>query len=148
MRWFGTSVLGLGVLLGLPSTAALAHHSFAAAYDYQQPLRITGVIAEVYWVNPHVTLIVGVTGRKGQVVTWEFLADAASSLTRRGVPSSVLKVGDAIRIDGFRARDGSNKGTAGAVRLPDGRRLFLGPLEDPTPISRIVAPAAPSASRS
>jgi hypothetical protein len=125
--------IGLAVTL-VAGGAAHAHHSFSANYDFNQPVRVTGVVTEVVWTNPHISFAVDVKGRNGKVTTWTFSGDAATALTRRGVLQTTIPVGETVRVDGFRARDGSNSGAAGAVTLPNGRRVFVGPLEDPTPI--------------
>ena len=127
--------MAIALAMGLGAAGqAKAHHSFAASYDFHQPVRVTGVVTEVRWVNPHIVFVVGVKGRNGKVTTWEFSADGATQLTRRGVSETTIQVGDTLRVDGFRALDGSSRAAAGAVTLANGKRLFVGPLEDPTPI--------------
>jgi len=116
------------------SAVGAAHHSFFGAYDFNSPITVKGTVVSVDWRNPHIEFVVDVKGRGGKVVRWTFAGAAATGLERRGVPATSLKVGDEIKVDGFRALDGSNRGSAGAVTLPSGKRLFVGPLEDPTPI--------------
>ena len=127
------AAIGLAVLFGAASSVR-AHHSFAGNYDFNQPVRVTGVVTAVQWANPHIRFVVEVKGRNGKVTTWTFSGDGATGLARRGVSKTTIPVGDTVRVDGFRAWDGSNHAAAGAVTLASGRRVFVGPLEDPTPL--------------
>ncbi|MBM3819611.1 MAG: hypothetical protein FJW14_11460 [Acidimicrobiia bacterium] len=126
----------LGILLALivGASAVDAHHSFFAEYDRNQPLTIEGVVSRVEWTNPHVRFFPDVTGRNGRVTIWELSGAAAAMLSRQGVTEATIKVGDAIRVDGFRALDGSPRAAAGAVTLPNRKRIFTGSLQELTPI--------------
>jgi hypothetical protein len=110
-----------------------AHHSFFSVYDRLQPLSLTGTVTKVEWTNPHIHFSLEVKRSNGNV-TWVFSGAAASTLARQGLSEMTLKVGDVIKVDGFRAFDGSFTGAAGAVTLPNRKRIFVGPLEEPTPI--------------
>ena len=62
----------IALMLGLlASTAAslLAHHSFSAEYDANQPVKITGVVTRVDWQNPHIWFFVDVKDDQGKVAT-------------------------------------------------------------------------------
>jgi hypothetical protein len=120
------------LLVLVPSLSA--HHSFFGEFDIHQPLTVTGTIMKVEWTNPHIHFVLEVKGRNGRVTNWVFSGDAASGLARRGVNDTTIRVGDVVRVDGFRALDGSFSAAAGAVRLPNGKRVFVGPLQEPTPI--------------
>lgn len=130
----GAALLVAGVVACAAAGVARAHHSFSANYDYRQPVRVTGVVTALEWTNPHIRFVVEVTGRNARVTAWEFSGDAGAALARRGVPSTTIQVGDMVRVDGFRAHDGSNRAAAGAVTFTTGRRVLVGPLEDPTPL--------------
>jgi Family of unknown function (DUF6152) len=127
-------MLGVCVMVVLPVVAVEGHHSFFGEFDINQPLRVTGTVTKIEWTNPHMHFVLEVKGRNGGVTNWIFSGDAASALTRRGVTDATLKVGDVVRVDGYRALDGSTSAAAGAVRLPNGKRIFVGPLQEPTPI--------------
>lgn len=127
-------VLRVCLLVVLGAGAVDGHHSFFGEFDIHQPLTITGTITRVEWTNPHIHLVVDAMGRGGKVTTWTFSGDAASALARRGVTETTFKAGDMIKVDGYRALDGSFSAAAGAVRLPSGKRVFVGPLQEPTPI--------------
>ena len=47
------AVLVLAVALATP-LAALAHHSFAAEYDSEKPVTISGTVSKIQWMNPHI----------------------------------------------------------------------------------------------
>jgi hypothetical protein len=126
--------LGVLMLVILTTGSPRAHHSFFGEFDRNQPLRVTGTVTRVEWTNPHIRFLLDVKARNGKVTTWTFSGDSASRLMRSGVTDTTIKVGDVIRVDGFRAFDGSFNAAAGAVTLPGGKRVFVGPLEEPTPV--------------
>ena len=111
-----------------------AHHSFFAVYDRMQPFTVTGTVTKVEWTNPHIHFSLEVMRGNGSVTTWIFSGAAAATLTRQGMSEMTIKVGDVIKVDGFRALDGSFTAAAGAVTLPNRKRIFVGPLEELTPI--------------
>src|SRR5262249_35042200 len=120
--------LGAGVCCGLLVAAmpARAHHSFAAEYDGDKPITLTGTITKMLWSNPHAWLYLDVKGSDGKMLNWAFETGGANALYRRGWKQTDLPVGEKVTIDGFRARNGSNTVNATSIKLPDGRQLFAG----------------------
>jgi uncharacterized protein DUF6152 len=116
--------VGIGVLL--TTARARAHHSFAAEYDGNKPITLTGSITKMLWSNPHAWLYIDVKGPDGKVVNWAFETGGANALYRRGWKKTDLPVGEKVTVDGFRAKDGSNSVNATSIKLPDGRQLFAG----------------------
>lgn len=123
----------LGCFLAAVSTPAIAHHSFAAEYDSAQPVKLTGTLTRVEWTNPHIWFYLDVKDDKGVVTTWGFSGGPPGVLQRRGIPKSVLKIGERIVVEGFRARDGSMNASGGTVTFADGRRVFTASQEDALP---------------
>ena len=104
--------------------AAQAHHSFAAEYDDQKPLKITGTLTKVEWMNPHIWYYVDVKNPDGTVTTWAISGGAPGQLMRRGITKDLLVLGSEVNVEGFKAKDGSNNGFGQRVTYPDGRNVF------------------------
>ena len=103
-----------------------AHHSFAAEFDGQKPVTLKGTITKMEWTNPHAWLHMDVKGADGKVVEWMIEGGAPNALLRRGWNRESVAPGTSIVVQGFRARDGSNRASGGDVTLPDGKKLFIG----------------------
>jgi hypothetical protein len=121
------------VLVVLVTVSLLAHHSFATEYDKTKPVSVTGVVKKVEWKNPHIWFYVDVKDARGKVVTWGFSGGPPAFLTRQGIHSNVMKAGDVVKVEGFRARDGSNNASGGKVTFADGRSVFTASAEDARP---------------
>src|SRR5438034_5541418 len=115
----------LAILAASVSLAAalplLAHHSFAAEFDATKAIRVTGTLTKVEWTNPHTYFFIEVKEDNGSVSKWSCEAGSPGALSRRGFKKGDLKLGDAIVVDGYRAKDGSRLIDARRVTLPDGR---------------------------
>lgn len=127
----------LAILMALGSFALLAgvplgaHHSTIAVYDPANPVKVTGVVTKVEWMNPHIWFYVDVKDESGKVTNWGFSGGPPGLLQRRGVPKTAMKIGDVVVVEGFRARDGSNNASGGRVTFTDGRQVFTASAEDP-----------------
>ena len=119
---------GLAIALGLVSATVpvFAHHSFAAEFDGNKQISLTGVVTKVDWVNPHAWVYVDVKGDDGTVVNWALESGAPNALYRAGWRKDDLKVGDTVTFSAFLAKDGSHTAAARQVTLPDGRKVFAG----------------------
>ena len=127
------SVLGgFTAAVGLLMCAApvFAHHSFAAEYDRDKPVKVKGVVTKVEWTNPHIWFFVDVKDESGKVTNWGFSGGAPGMLMRRGFTKNVLKPGDVVLVEGFQAKDGSNNATSGNVTFENGKKVFAGSSED------------------
>jgi hypothetical protein len=119
-----TRILLLALLLAAAGAGRLAaHHSFAAEFDATKAIRVTGTLAKVEWTNPHTYFYVDVKDDSGTVVRWACESGAPGALSRRGFKRSLLKLGDTLIVDGYRAKNGANLMDARRVTLPDGQVL-------------------------
>jgi uncharacterized protein DUF6152 len=120
------TVLVGGVGLFLASTTVVAHHSFAAEFDAQQPVTLKGTIVQMDWVNPHSWIHVDVKNDDGTVTRWMIEGGTPNTLFRRGFTKDSLKTGTAIIVEGYRAKNGANRANGRDLILADGKRLFMG----------------------
>ena len=115
------TIVGLSLLV----TPVLAHHSFAAEFDANNPINATGTVTRVEWTNPHTWFYIDVKDETGKVTNWGFEMGSPNELMRAGWTRNSMKPGDVVTVDGSRARDGSSHANARAVTLKGtGQRLF------------------------
>ena len=127
-------VVSAFVLFSFFSMSTSAHHSFAAQYDSNKPVELTGMVTKVEWQNPHVYLYIDVLNDEGDYEQWALEMGAPAVLTRiQGWSRSTLQVGDEINVEGRLARDGSNLANARNVTLISGETLGAGSSENTTP---------------
>lgn len=113
--------------LMLVAESCVAHHSFAAVFDRNAPIEITGTVTRVEWVNPHAWIYVDVETANGQTEAWALEMGSANHLRRRGWNRNALQVGDIVTVVGSRARDGTTTGAVRTVTLEStGESLFGG----------------------
>lgn len=103
-----------------------AHHAFAAEYDANKRVTVSGTVIEFKWTNPHAWLYVDERDVSGNLTRWGFELGSPGGLEHRGWTKTELKQGDQVTVQGFGAKDGRNVANAGAVTLPNGRKLFGG----------------------
>ena len=108
------------------ATPLRAHHAFAAEFDSQQPLTLRGTVTRVEWINPHTWIHINVKDADGKVVEWMIEGGTPNTLLRRGVDKNSLPAGTEVIVDGYRAKNGSNRANGRDITLQDGRKLFLG----------------------
>jgi len=113
-----------GVLLAGAPLAA--HHAFSAEFDVNKPIKLTGSLVKWEMINPHSWFHIDVKNPDGQVVRWMIEGGSPNQLIRLGVTKSTLSVGTELVIEGYLARDGTNKAVGRNFVLADGKRLFLG----------------------
>ena len=120
---------GLGMLLA--SVPAIAHHSFAAEFDSAKPIKLTGSVTKIEWMNPHAYFYIDVKDEKGQTANWGLEMGSPNGLMRQGWTRNSMKIGDMVTVEGSAAKDGSNIGNARSVSLAGGQRLFAASSQAP-----------------
>jgi hypothetical protein len=127
------AALAAGVVLMLTSGSVIAHHSFSAEFDADNPINFKGVVTKIEWMNPHAYFYVDVTEADGKVVNWGLEMGSPNGLMRAGWTRNTLKIGDVVTVDGSRAKDGTHTGNVRAVTLAStGQRLFAASSESQT----------------
>ena len=120
------AVLVLLAGLAVRPTHMAAHHSFAAEYDANKPVTLTGTITKVEWTNPHARFYIDVKDDKGTLTNWNLELASPNALVRNGWTKKSLNIGDVITVEGSRAKDGSNMANARVVTFADGRKVSAG----------------------
>jgi DNA/RNA endonuclease YhcR with UshA esterase domain len=122
------SLLALAGMLALLGTAssAWAHHAFSAEFDANSPVQLKGTVTRMEWINPHSWIHINVVNDKGETEEWMVEGGAPNAILRRGFTADSLKPGTVIEVEGYRARDGSNRANGRDITFEDGTKLFVG----------------------
>ena len=124
----GVVIAVVGVCAWMVGTAVpvTAHHAFAAEFDADSPVEFSGTVTKVEWVNPHVWIHLDVTLDDGTMEGWAFEAGTPNVLFRRGFTRDSLLPGTDVSVDGYQAKDGTNRANGRDITFVDGTKMFLG----------------------
>jgi hypothetical protein len=114
---------GVALAMAFPVTA---HHSFSAEFDSNKPITIEGEVDRMEWVNPHSWLYIDIKKADGTVEKWAVEGGSPSVLLRNGWKRDSLPKGTKVKVQGFRAKDGSLRANSRSIEFPDGRKLDTG----------------------
>jgi len=120
------AILLAGAGLVLTAVPVAAHHAFAAEFDARKPIKLRGTVVKMEWINPHSWIHIDVKRPDGKVERWMIEGGPPNALYRRGFTKDSLPVGTDILVEGFRAKDGSNRGNGRDLTFSNGKKLFLG----------------------
>jgi hypothetical protein len=121
-----TRLFFMALGLALAAATARGHHSFAAQFDINKPVRLEGRVTDMRWANPHAWIYIDVEDEDGNVVNWGLETAGANGLIRRGWRKEDLPVGTVLKVEGWQARNDAPAASIESVTLPDGRTLFAG----------------------
>ncbi len=134
----------LAAIVGLASAPLLAHHSFAALFDANKPIRLEGKLTKIEWTNPHSYFHIDVVDANGNTNSWAIEGAGPGALSRRGFGRGDIKIGDTLVINGYLAKTGARLVDGRLVTLPDGRIINGGTPGDGGPGDAAApAPAQP-----
>jgi len=120
------SVVAAFVGLLLAVAPIWAHHAFEAEFDQKRPVHLKGTVTSMEWINPHSWIHIDVVGPDGKVTNWMIECGSPNIMLRRGFSKQSLKFGTELSVEGYQAKNGSNRANGSSVTFSDGRKLFVG----------------------
>ncbi len=125
-RKLAVAAVGVALLLAGTAVSVSAHHAFAAEFDADRPVNFEGTVTKMEWVNPHVWIHMQIEKPDGSTESWAFEGGTPNVLFRRGFTKQSLLPGTKILVDGYQAKDGTNRANGRDITFTDGTKLFLG----------------------
>jgi len=131
------AIVATGFVLLLVAVPVWAHHAFSAEFDVSKPLTIKGTLTKWEMINPHSWFHINVKEPDGKVTEWMIEGGSPNTLIRLGVTKYTVKIGTELTIEGYQAKEGTNKAVGRNFILADGSRLFLS-LNGSVPAPRVL----------
>lgn len=117
-----TATLAVAGLL-VAASPAFAHHPFASEFDAQAPVTLTGTIMNVDWADPHIVIHFAVKDANGQTRDWSAEAGSTELMGKKGWSQAMLKQGEQITVQGYRAKSEPFMMAARMIELPGGKKM-------------------------
>jgi hypothetical protein len=120
----------LPALIAIAVVPMGAHHPFTPYYDASKPGSVSGAVAELRVINPHVVLIVEGIGPDGRSGRWAFEGYPPNVLMRLGLKDfrERLQPGTRITSSGWPASEPTARAFSGrTVTFADGSTMLFGP---------------------
>jgi len=114
------------VLIATLPTQSISHHAFGAEFDANRPVQLEGSLTRIEWVNPHSWFHIEVENAEGIKEQWRIEGGTPNTLLRRGIHKRSLAIGTVIIVDGYQAKDLSNKANGRNITLASGESMFMG----------------------
>jgi hypothetical protein len=126
-RAFGTAVLAIAVVSGIP---ARAHHSNPVYFDMAKAITLDGEVLGVKWINPHILLFLQSRNEKGGLETWILQGASLNNAMRQAGLKERLQPGISIAARVWPPRN--------PLFLNDAQTVLLTRPDDARQSSRIV----------
>jgi hypothetical protein len=108
------------------ATPARAHHGFDTEYDAGKKVKLTGVVTQVAWTNPHMRVYIDVADASGKVTNWNMELTSPNSVRRQGWGPNDLKVGDKVDFEGYGGKVVEARGSLVSIsKAGQGTPLFV-----------------------
>lgn len=99
---------------------ATAHHSFVAHYIPDQEVKVSGIVEEFWFENPHVRIVINTEPESGDSERWILETGARNNLVRSGWEGDEIQPGQGLTATGHPSRDGSNTMELRLMEMDDG----------------------------
>ena len=115
------------VLMLFAIASLWAHHSPSAIFDMGKRISVTGTLAKIDWINPHIVVLIEAKDDGGKIDHWTFESNPPSWYRSVGIARAdfAKAAGQTVTVEGVRAKDGTLFGYMQKIRLPDGTSLEL-----------------------
>jgi hypothetical protein len=121
------TILSLVVGLVVAAVPVLAHHAISAEFDTTKPIKFTGTVKSVDWMNPHIYVNIESKDASGKTIVYSVEGGPPNSLFRNGWRKDTLKPGDKVEVSGVRAKKAdSNRIGVATILMPDGQSFARG----------------------
>ena len=90
---------------------AVAHHGFDTEYDANKRVKLTGVVTQVSWTNPHMRVYIDVAGPDGKVTNWNLELTSPNSVRRQGWGPNDLKAGEKVIFEAYGGKVVESRGS-------------------------------------